>query len=284
MTSEPSAHQGAFSTQQLVDLVLNPRDPGYEAARQRPGPRSSRRVERVLAVIGCALAGFVLAVAYVHTNRGAPQAAKVHSSLVARVRAAEQRDNQLAAAAQRLNAQINTVRNQAIGDSALAGELTRAQLLAGEVAVDGPGLQVVLTEPPLAPSSAAPTPGGDSAPAAGNILTDRDVRSVVNQLWADGAEAISVNNVRLTPTSAIRFAGDAILVDFAPVVSPYTVRAIGDPANLDTRFAASAVASRYQTLKSADGIGFSFSVRGRLTLPASTADTLRYAHLAKAAK
>ena len=84
------------------------------------------------------------------------------------------------------------------------------------------------------------------------------MRSVVNELWRDGAEAIAVNGMRLTPTSAIRFAGDAVLVDFQPIASPYTIEAIGDGRRLATAFAASAVASRYQTLAGVDGIGFAF--------------------------
>ena len=77
------------------------------------------------------------------------------------------------------------------------------------------------------------------------------MRSVVNELWHDGAEAISVNDVRLTPTTAIRFAGEAVLVDFQPITSPYTIRAIGDRHVLETGFVDSAVASRYQTLAGA---------------------------------
>ena len=100
--------------------------------------------------------------------------------------------------------------------------------------------------------------------AATQLLTDRDVRSVVNELWADGAEAISVNDIRLTPTSAIRFAGEAVLVDFEPINPPYVIRAIGNADRLDTGFAASAVASRYQTLASVRGIGFSFDERDKL--------------------
>jgi uncharacterized protein YlxW (UPF0749 family) len=265
------------STQQLVDLVLNPRDAGYEAAYQRRGGRPVRQwYDQPLIALGAGVAGFILAIAYVFTNRGAPQAAVVHSRLVSRVQAAEQHDNGLAGQAQRLNRQLNTLREDALGGSALAGQLTRAQLQAGQIAVTGPGLQVVLTEPPVA--AASPTPGnGGTGVGDANILTDRDVRSVVNQLWADGAEAVAVNGVRLTPTSAIRLAGQAILVDFQPITSPFTVQAIGDAAGLDTGFAASAVASRYQTLHSADDIGFSFGERGHLSLRASPAQSLRYA-------
>ena len=269
------------TTQHLVDLVMNPRDPGYEAAAARRGanPRA-RWYERPLVALGCAAIGFVLVLAYVHTHRAAPQAASVHGSLVARVRAAQRADDQLARTAQQLASQLNALRAAALPSSgSLAGALNRSELAAGQVAVTGPGVEVLLTEPPP-PSPSTPAGRGGTVPiTTTHILTDRDVRSVVNELWADGAEAISVNGIRLTPTSAIRFAGEAVLVDFAPISSPYTIRAIGDKDGLVTAFAASAVASRYQTLVSADGIGFHFAESARLSLPASSVTTPRYAQV-----
>ena len=41
--------------------------------------------------------------------------------------------------------------------------------------------------------------------------------------------------MRLTSTSAIRFAGVAILVDFRPLTPPYVISALGDPASLPGR-------------------------------------------------
>lgn len=269
------------TTQHLVDLVMNPRDPGYEAAAARRGIDPPRRwYDAPLVALGCAAIGFVLVLAYVHTHRGAPQAARVHDGLVARVRSAQRADDRLARTAQQLAAQFDALRAAALPSSgALAGLLNRSELAAGLVPVTGPGVEVVLSEPP-APSASTPAGRGGAIPImTTHILTDRDVRSVVNELWADGAEAISVNGIRLTPTSAVRFAGQAVLVDFAPISSPYTIRAIGSKDSLVTAFAVSAVASRYQTLISVDGIGFHFGESEHLSLPASPGTTPRYAHL-----
>ena len=52
---------------------------------------------------------------------------------------------------------------------------------------------------------------------------------------------------------------------------------MGDADLLSTTFAQSAVASRYQTLVSASGIGFSFDTRSRVDLKAGVPGTLRYA-------
>jgi hypothetical protein len=59
------------------------------------------------------------------------------------------------------------------------------------------------------------------------------------------------------------------------------VDAIGDSDRLITGFAASDVASRYQTMASARGIGFRFTEESALSLPASPTTPLRYARVAR---
>lgn len=267
----------------LVDLVTNTLDPGYAAAATARGGDVARPRRRPLAglmvVLGCVLAGFTLSFAYVDTHRAAPETAKVHAALVSRVRAAQSEADQLDRSAQQLNSKVNALRGQALrGAGSLSGQLQTAQLLAGAAAATGPGVVITLANPPAATSSAVVGRPGTTPLTATQLLTDRDVRSVVNELWSVGAEAISVNDIRLTPTSAIRFAGEAVLVDFQPINAPYVVRAIGNADRLDTGFAVSDVASRYQTLASIDGIGFSFDERNTLALPASTVGALSYAH------
>jgi uncharacterized protein YlxW (UPF0749 family) len=232
---------------------------------------------------GCLLIGFVLVLAYVHTHRSAPETEKVHNGLVDRVRTAQHGADDLSRRVTALQQQLATAQDQALPKSgSVARALDQAKLAAGQVKVSGPGMTVTLTEPPAATGSAVPGRGGTTSLGMTNILTDRDVRSVVNELWHDGAEAISVNDVRLAPTSAIRFAGEVVLVDFQPITSPYRIRAIGNSDALSTTFAESAVASRYQTLTGVDHIGFSFSESGRLTLPASAPVNVRYAAVAQA--
>jgi uncharacterized protein YlxW (UPF0749 family) len=273
-----------YTTQLLVDLALNPLDPGYAAAaeRKKSAPQPPGWIDKAAVAIGCMLIGFMLVVAYVHTHRSAPETAKVHDGLVRRVKSAEHDASALEKEAQRLNAQVNDVRDAALpGSGGLGEQLNRSQLLAGEVPVTGPGLQITLSEP--APATTSPTGGrgGSGSITSGHILSDRDVRSVVNELWTDGAEAISVNGIRLTPTSAVRLAGEAVLVgdrdDPHPITSPYVIRAIGNADDLATSFASSAVASRYQTLISAEGIGFSFSEHAKLSLPATAIAAPRFA-------
>ncbi len=264
----------------LVDLVTNTLDPGYAAAAARRGGAPGRRwVDRPLVALGCLLIGFTVVVAYVHTHRAAPETAKVRSDLVARVKAAQKAGTGLASTAEQLSTEIDKQRDAALGGgSSLGNSLARDELLAGVRAVTGPGLTVTLTDAPAPTATPANGRPGTTPIQAVQVLTDRDVRAVVNELWHDGAEAMSVNDIRLTPTSAIRFAGQAVLVDFQPITSPYTIRAIGDADVLVTSFADSDVASRYHTLAAARGISFAFDEAKKLKLPASTSPSSNYAH------
>jgi len=275
--------QRRITTQQLVDLVLDPRDPGYEAAAARHGGTTPRHwYDDPLVAVGAVVVGFVLAIAWVHTHRGAPEAAAVHDKLVAQVRAAEGTVADLSRTEAALTNQVDRIRNAALANSGtLVRTLNRDQVLAGVTAVHGPGVEVTLAEPTVSsqPSDAARPSRGPTTTA--HILMDRDVRSVANQLWSDGAEAIAVNGIRLTPTSAIRFAGDAVLVDFQPISSPYKIDAIGNSDQLITGFASSAVADKYQTLASVRGIGFRFTQVDSLSLPGSPGTALRYARVAR---
>jgi len=265
------------SAQQLLDMVAETLDPGYAAAAARRGPNPKRRwYDAPAVIIGSFLIGLILVVAYIRTNRGAPEAAKVHDSLVTRVRDSQHTADGLAKQVSQLENQLNAVRGSALS-SAQSRQIAADQLAAGIVAVKGPGLLVTLDEPSKSDQSAGSGRGGTTPIGATNILTDRDVRSVVNELWADGAEAISVNDIRLTPTSAIRFAGEAVLIDFQPISPPYKIRAIGNSDDLATNFAESDVASRYQTLVGVDHIHFSFDSSSTLTLPAASPTGLRFA-------
>ena len=67
------------------------------------------------------------------------------------------------------------------------------------------------------------------------------------------------------PPSAIRAAGEAILVDLQPLLPPYRVEAVGDPEQLRARFAGDLAASYLQVLQS-DGIGSRITTRQEITL------------------
>ncbi len=104
--------------------------------------------------------------------------------------------------------------------------IARTDFLAGLTAVQGPGIIVTLNDSKLPP---VPLPAGFTPP---NLIHDSDINSVVNELKASGAEAISVNGQRLVATSPIRSVGPAILINATPQAAPFVIQAIGNPKTL----------------------------------------------------
>ena len=75
---------------------------------------------------------------------------------------------------------------------------------------------------------------------------------------------MSINGQRLTGQTAIRAAGEAILVDLRPLSPPYLVRAVGNPDAMEPAFADSPTARRFSTWTSLYGIKFVAARAGRL--------------------
>ncbi|MBX3119077.1 MAG: DUF881 domain-containing protein [Fimbriimonadaceae bacterium] len=92
---------------------------------------------------------------------------------------------------------------------------------AGLTEVEGPGVTVTLRD------NASPNSALGAVPD--DIIHDQDVTMVVNELWAGGAEALSVNNRRIVARSSFTCVGNTILVDNVRIAPPVRIRAIGDP-------------------------------------------------------
>lgn len=150
-------------------------------------------------------------------------------------------------------------------------------ILAGAVEVHGPGVKLIVNDAKETASGSDGDPRGTSGFSDTGRVRDRDMQRVVNGLWESGAEAISINGQRLTALSAIRAAGDAILVDNKPLVPPYTVLAVGDGERLSTRFQDSADGLYLHALQENFGIRTGISVQDDLRLPAAPSVTVRTA-------
>lgn len=64
------------------------------------------------------------------------------------------------------------------------------------------------------------------------VVHDADVLSVINELKNAGAEAISINDQRLVPTSSIVCGGNIIEINGEKVGAPFEIKAIGLPEQL----------------------------------------------------
>ncbi len=132
----------------------------------------------------------------------------------------KQRDT-LAEEVQSLRDKLQNIRqdNQAMAD--MHDEVIKANMAAGKVAVSGPGIVLTLND------STHTLQTGEN-PNYG-IVHDYDLLTLVNEMRASGAEAIAINEQRLTAVSEIRCAGTLILVNWVRIGPPYVIKAIGDP-------------------------------------------------------
>jgi uncharacterized protein YlxW (UPF0749 family) len=233
----------------------------------------------VLLVVGLVAVGLLLATAYVQTRSRAGSAQQAHSSLIATV---QQKEHANDVEQRRLDRLRTTVqRDQQNGleltaaGRALAERLGRLESSTGTGAVEGPGMVVHVADAGTSADGSDVDPRTDEEDQG--RVTDRDLQTLVNEVWAAGAEALTVNGQRLTVLSAIRSAGDAVLVDFRPLNPPYTLRAVG-PGSMRTNFAAGFGGSYLQVLQGY-GITSSIDDSDRLRLPASAGVSLRYAEV-----
>lgn len=122
-------------------------------------------------------------------------------------------------------AQLSAYEKQAAGSDAslqmLQAQVTEDRILAGTTEVKGPGISITVTD--------GTPPAGASAQTIDEYVThDWYMRDLINELFAAGAEAVDINNVRIVATSGIFCGGPVLWVNNNRIAAPFTVRAIGD--------------------------------------------------------
>jgi uncharacterized protein YlxW (UPF0749 family) len=267
----------------LDDVLAETLDPAYaQAAARRAGePRPARRARgRLLVALTMAVAGLLVAVTYDQAAATAQGREQVREALIEDIQSSSDTADQLTAELEALRVEVSRTSDDLLAASVTGqralDELTAAERGAAAVPVTGPGLLVTLAN---AESDAGDDPVGgtmEEEDPRGKVR-DGDLQLVVNALWAAGAEAISINDQRLGPTTAIRFAGEAVLVDFRPVMNPYEIRAVGDPETLSAEFLASPEVNALAAISAAFELRFDFAQEDELTLPAASTLELRSA-------
>ena len=173
-----------------------------------------------------------------------------------------------------LRSRIAQAETDSQGSDAITKQLNdalfQARLSAGLTALQGTGL-VVQLEDALQISQ--------SAGSADLLVTGRDVRTVVEELWLAGAEAVAVNDERVVSTTSIIDIGGSLLVNSAYLAPPYQVKAVG-PADLYEQLASSASWVDYVASRAGqDGIRLAIAQPTDLLVPAYAGSVMvRYAH------
>lgn len=133
-------------------------------------------------------------------------------------------------------------------------ELENARINADYEDLEGPGIIISMND------SVEEVAEGDSLDWY--VIHDGDILAIINELRAAGAEAISINDERVTATSNIRCGGPTINIDGKRHAVPFIIKAIGDPKRLQT------APSGYTALMEAFGIRIDIQKADKLTIKA----------------
>ena len=175
-----------------------------------------------------------------------------------------------------LRAQIQEAEQRGQGSAELVrqlnDELQHARIASGLLALQGTGIVFQLED------SLQPVKAGTNE--ADYLVTARDVRTLVEELWLAGAEAVSVNGERIAQSSGIIDIGGSTLVNSAFIAPPYQISAIG-PDDLYEQLSASQGFVAFVLARAdAFGIRLSFLESDTVDIPAFAGTiTSRYARV-----
>ena len=238
-----NAAENAVSMSLLARITAGSLDPAYLAHHEKGAPKSGF-LTRLTVFLFCVLLAFATVIAIRHLHQDKEDSAQETRALVEAVEARQVQVSQLESETETLETALEGLRQT--GSTAVS--MGPGLLVASSLhRVSGPGLVVSVSE--------AVTTGSNP------VVGDGELRTIVNALWAGGAEAVGVNGQRVGPQTNIRLAGSAILVNLKAVESPYTVEAIGDPDKL-----AEQMGTLSNTFKDKEGMSVSWKSSQHLIL------------------
>ncbi|MEU6279096.1 DUF881 domain-containing protein [Streptomyces sp. NPDC047028] len=282
--SSPTRPRRPDASMSLITNVMDHSlDDGYAEAAARKTSEGGGGLPKTLRAklglaVGLVLTALVVTVGAAQAHHAAPVVAKERTELIDRVDSETASADKLQTTVDKLRDDVSAQQRAALKQSGGSAQADLVGLLSGATAVHGPGVKLVVNDAKEASTGGDGTnPRETSGFSDTGRVRDRDMQRVVNGLWASGAEAVSINGQRLTSLSAIRAAGDAILVDNRPLVPPYTVLAVGDGERLSTRFQDSADGLYLHALEQNYGIRATISTEGDVRLPAAPSVIVRTA-------
>lgn len=185
------------------------------------------------------------------------------SDLAALAAEQEQRNDQQREAATQLQSEIDELTDQAGFDptqKAKLDELSRSSQL---TAVRGPAVRVTLTDAPVDFN-----PPGVSPDLL--VVHQQDIQSVVNALWAGGAEAMTIQGQRIFATSSIKCVGNTVILHGVPYAPPYEIVAIGSQEALEAGLANDPAVQIYRQYANSYQLGYAQARVAEAVLPGYT--------------
>lgn len=175
----------------------------------------------------------------------------------------DERDSEISRLREQITELQEAMASQSKQTEVLNSNLQAIKLFAGLTEVYGPGIEIVLRD--------SKQKSNEADVVNQYNIHDRDVLVIVNDLWMSGAEAISVNNHRLSKNSNFRCEGPVIYVGRVPISSPVRIVAIGDT---ETLYGAMTMQGRYlDNIKKVDAEMVQVTKKDKITLPGYTGST-----------
>jgi uncharacterized protein YlxW (UPF0749 family) len=184
-------------------------------------------VSTVCIVLGLMLAYQFKAVKQINISTNTREIEGLKDELKSAQKQKEEYESKIKELEKQLQGVEEDIANSSDNAKSLKDDLDRIRMFAGLTAVQGPG--IIITVAPLTQeiNNALPAMPVDYV----------DLLIIINELNASGAEAITINDRRVVNATQIRsVTGDFISIngDRFSAREPFTIKALGDPAGLET--------------------------------------------------
>ncbi|QZY57165.1 DUF881 domain-containing protein [Crassaminicella profunda] len=191
-----------------------------------------KNIKAQLAIgVVCIILGVVLALQFktVQSNLGGAAPAQKAQELAAELKKVREEKENLVGEVNSLEAKMKEIEEAESKKNVLvknmSSELEKYKIISGLRKVEGPGVVVVVDDPPIDPEFST-----DSI-----IMYNYELLlSIINKLNDAGAEAISINDQRFVSRTEINLAGSNVNINAVPTAPPFIIKAIGNPDTLES--------------------------------------------------
>jgi uncharacterized protein YlxW (UPF0749 family) len=182
---------------------------------------------RLSVPVACACAGLLATTSMINAQ-GTDLRGGRHTDLIGIVAAQRSAVQDLRRSVRSLQAEVDELAGSVHGGrlDELRQQLDELQPGAGLTALNGPGIVVTLDDAPL------DQPESDDIDPKLLVVHQQDLQSVVNALWAGGAEGVTLQGQRIISTTGIKCVGNTVVLQGVPYSPPYRIAAVGSSAEL----------------------------------------------------
>lgn len=192
-----------------------------------------KSTSQIVVAIVCALLGFLLAYQFKLLNKSDKNNSnQQNSDIISEIEGLKKQKEELVQNNTKLLDELKKIEEAASKNGEVEGEIKKgldnARMHLGLVDVTGPGITITL-------SPKTNIFGGNTNDTSRG-LSDVELVHIVNLMWYSRAEAISINDFRVTPQTGIALSGNLIKIGSAGQINPkekIVIKVIGDKGKLN---------------------------------------------------